>query len=213
MTTRALLPALAAAAAVAALAAGATGAATNPAKRLAVGDAVDVTGTGIACFAITSNKKDGLACVLWKGGGPRPGTFGVGIAVDGTVVMNQMLADGTAKTLYKRILQARAQGAGSAAAAAPARAGDTVYTLGAGHAFGLPVDAHHSLVCNIANITSAQAAPLYRGIKVGCWKTLDTLALPNSGCVQISDKLANVCHMGADGAVDRVVLLKRQPAP
>lgn len=212
MTSRALLSALAAAAAVAALAAGTAGAVTNPAKKLAIGDAVDVTGTGVACFALKSNGKNGIACVLWKGDGPRSGSFGVGMAVDGTVVLNQILADGSAKTLYKRILQARALGAGPTAAATSARAGGKVYKLGAGNAFGLPVDARHILVCNIVNVTTTEAAPIYRGIKVGCWKTLDTLALPNSGCVQISDKMANVCHMGPDGAVDRVVLLKKQPA-
>ena len=50
---------------------------------LKVGDAIDVVGTKIACFAINSSAKDGIACVLWKSSKAMTGSYGVGLAVDG----------------------------------------------------------------------------------------------------------------------------------
>ena len=130
-------------AALAALAAAPAAAAPLSSIPLKIGDAVDVVGTPMACFAITSNNKDGLACVLWKGSRPRTGTYGVGLAVDGTASLNKIKADGSGQTIFKRKLQA-------------AR---TVYKAHTGDLFGFQVNTSLSIACEVINVTSTAVEP------------------------------------------------------
>ena len=91
MNRRLLLLALAAVAAVSL--AGGAGAGTT--IQLKIGDAVDVLHTRVACYALNSNGKNGIGCVLIANGKPIPGTYSVGLAVDGTAVLNKINADGS----------------------------------------------------------------------------------------------------------------------
>ena len=168
------------------LAGGASLAAAAPhgtgAVKLAIGDTIDVKNTGIVCFALVSNRKPGLACVLWKGNAPLAGSYGVGIATDGTVVVNQIQADGTAKTLLKRVPQLAGRRSG--------RAAGKVYAGVPGDTFGLPIDKTHILGCRVVDVKPSEAVALYQGIKIACWRADNEFPVPNSNGVQISDRRA-----------------------
>lgn len=165
---------------------------------LRIGDAVDVAGTKVACFAIESNGKDGVACVLWGKNTARAGTYGVGLAVDGTAVLNRIKADGTSRRIFKRKLQGRE------------RAGKT-YRARVGDLFGLQISAARSLGCKVIDVKSRNLAPLYRGVKVSCWRATTRSALPNTYGVTISDKLAGVYRYDGKGRPSKDVVLRRQP--
>lgn len=186
--------------------AGAGSSAYSPARKLAIGDAVDVRGTGIACFAVVSNKKPGIGCaLLGKDGNPRPGSYAVGIAVDGTIVMSRVKADGTSATVLKRTPQA-AGGAATAGRAAK------VYPASPGDSFGLPIDTAHIIGCRVIEVLPSQAAkPLYRGIKVACWRATEKAPVPRSEGVEISDRFAAAFRFDAKGNVTAGILVKAQP--
>ena len=163
---------------------------------LKIGDAIDVVGTPIACFAITSNNKNGMACVLWKGSNPRTGTYGVGLAVDGTASVTKLKADGSGQTVFKRRLQA-------------AR---TVYKVHAGDLFGFQVSNDLSLACEVINVTSTAVEPLLRGVKVTCLRSNGKTSLPNSYFVTISAKVAAVSKWDAKSNATPWAIVKHQPS-
>lgn len=183
-------------AACAALAAAPAAAAPVRSIPLKIGDAIDVVGTPMACFAITSNKKDGLACLLWKGNGPRTGTFGVGLAVDGTASLNKIKADGSGQTIFKRKLQA-------------AR---TVYKAHTGDLFGFQVNPSLSIACEVINVASTAVEPLLRGVKVVCLRSNGKAAIPNSYFVTISAKFAAVSKWDAKSNPSQWGIVKKQPS-
>ena len=162
---------------------------------LKIGDAIDVVGTRIACFAIKSNGKNGRACVLLKGSTPIVGSYGAGLAVDGTAVLNKIKADGTADQVFKRRLQA-------------AR---TVYKVKTGDLFGFQITNTLSLGCRVINVTQTNVAAVYRGVKVSCWRATATQPLPNTYGVSISDKFAGVFRFDGKGNVTSWGLMKPQP--
>ena len=185
-------------------AAGTTGVSSaGGAVKLAIGDTIDVKNTGVVCFAVVSNKKPGLGCVLWKGNAPRIGSYGVGIATDGTVVVNQILADGSAKTLLKRVPQLAGHRSASAAG--------KVYAGLPGDTFGLPIDKTHILGCRVVDVKPSEAVALYQGIKIACWRADNEFPVPNSNGVQISDRMAAAYSFNAKGVVTKTLLVKRQP--
>ena len=83
-------------------------AASQKTVQLKIGDAVDLVGTRVACFAVKSNGKDGIGCVIWGKDKPLVGSYSVGLAVDGTAVLSKLKADGSAQQIFKRKPQARA---------------------------------------------------------------------------------------------------------
>ena len=189
---RRLAVAVAAFAAVVAVPAAAAPLTSIPLK---IGDAVDVVGTPLACFAITSNNKNGLACVLWKGSNPRTGTYGVGLAVDGTASIDKLKADGSGQTVFKRKLQA-------------AR---TVYKAHVGDLFGFQISNDVSIGCEVIDVTSSAVGQLYRGVKVTCLRSNGTTGIPGSYFVSVSAKFAGVGRFDAKGAISSWGVVKRQP--
>ena len=187
------LAAAGAAAAVVLLAS--AGAAQAKSIPLKVGDAVDVAGTGIACFAITSNGRDGMACVLWKGSKPKTGTYGVGMAVDGTVSLTHIDKNGSGTPVFKR----------------RPSAAHAVHKVKVGDAFGMQIDAKIALGCHVIDVTSTSVQPVYRGVKVSCWRATATDPLPKTYGVSISDKMAGVFRFDADGRVTTWGVMRRQP--
>ena len=163
---------------------------------LAVGDTVLVTGTRVGCYAIRSNGKAGMACVLLAKGKPIAGSFGSGLAVDGTAVVTRLQADGSASPVFKRRLGASPR----------------TYRVGVGEGFGLGVSAKVNLGCRVIDVTSTLVGPLYRGVKVSCWRATETAPLPNTYGVSISDKLAGVFRFDAKSRVTTWGFVRRQPA-
>jgi hypothetical protein len=182
MRTRLVL--IAAALAVAALAP----AAQAKTVELKVGDTVDVLGTPVLCVAITSNKQNGIACVLWSKDKPRAPSYGVGLSVKGTASLEHLKADGSSATVIKRKLASRSA--------------SKVYKLTVGDSFGMQISDKVALGCRIINVTSTAVEPLYRGTKVSCWLATATTPLPNTWGVSISAKFAGVFHFTATSQVD-----------
>lgn len=176
-------------------------AATASTRPLTSGDGIFVKGTSIACFVLRSNGKDGIGCVpVDKTTRPVSGTYGVGIAVDGTTIINQVKADGTSKTILRRKPQAAA------------RWSSRTYTAFPGDVFLLPIDPTHKLACRVTRVKPGQAAVLYQGVKIGCWRILRTgFPVPHSDAVQISDRMASIVRADAKGVFNRTVLVKKQP--
>jgi hypothetical protein len=172
------------------------GGASSKSIELKVGDAIDVVGTKVACFAITSNAKDGIGCVLWKQQKPMPGTFGAGLAVDGSATLTKLNPDGSGTTVMTRHPQARRK----------------VYQARVGDVFGWQISSTTSLGCRVLNVTSAAVAPVYRGIKVSCWRATSTSPLPNTYGVSISDSMAGIFRFDAKGNVSTWGVIRRQPA-
>lgn len=195
---RAALCTLAAVLAAGTVAATAATASTRP---LAIGDGIFVKGTSIVCFALRSNGKDGIGCVpVDKTTKPISGTYGVGIAVDGTTIINQVKADGTSKTILRRKPQAAT------------RRSSRTYTALPGDVFLLPIDPTHKLACRVTSVKPGQAAVLYQGVKIACWRILRTgFPVPNSDAVQISDRMAAIVRADATGVFNRTVLVRKQP--
>ncbi|HSP73875.1 MAG TPA: hypothetical protein VLN26_15990 [Gaiellaceae bacterium] len=187
-------PALAAGLAAAALVPAAS-AAPQRSIPLKVGDAIDVVGTRIACFALRSNGKNGMACVLLEGSDPIVGSYGAGLAVDGTAVLNKIKADGTSADVFRRKLQA-------------AR---TVYKVKTGDLFGLKITNTVSLRCRVIDVTATNLEAVYRGVKVSCWRATATRPLPNTYGISISDRFAGVFRFDAKGNVTSWGVMRRQP--
>lgn len=183
-------------AAFAALTAAPVAAAPQSSIPLKIGDAVDVVGTPMACYAISSNNKNGLACVLLKGSAIRTGSYAVALAVDGTASMKKLKADGSGQTIFKRKLQA-------------AR---TVYKAHAGDLFGFQVNNSLSIACEVINVTSTAVAPVYRGVKLVCLRSNGKTAIPTSYFVTISAKFASVSKFDAKSNPSSWALIKKQPS-
>lgn len=187
---------IALAALVAAAVAATASAAPTVDTLLKVGDAVDVLHTGVACFAIHSNGKDGMVCVLWQGSKPKAGTYGVGLAADGTAVLNRIKADGSSQRIFKRRLQAATK----------------VVRANVGDGFGLALPNGVDLGCRVIDITDTTTPVRYRGIKVSCWRSKGQSPVPTSYGVTISDKIAGVFRFDAQGkAMASGQLERRQP--
>lgn len=178
----------------------AAGGAARPQEtiRLRIGDVVDVAGTKIVCVAINSSKKDGVACVLWAKGKPIVGTYGAGLAVDGTAVLNRLKADGSAQQIFKRRLSS-------------AGARQTVRTVHVGDLFGFPIDNRISLGCRVLRIADAKLAAFYRGVRVSCWRATATAPLPHSYGIAISDRFAGVFAFDSAGVLAKDGVVRRQP--
>lgn len=196
MNKRLLILALVAVAAVSL----AGGAGAGNTIQLKIGDAVDVLNTRVACYALNSNGKNGIGCLLVAANGkPIPGSYSVGLAVDGTAVLNKVNADGSATHVFKkRLPQSRSTSSG------------TVYKVKPGQSFGLPVSGGIVIGCSVST-PSGSVAPIYRGIKVTCWFADASHAIPNRYGTAISDKLAGVFKVTPTGQ-SKTLLLKSQPA-
>ena len=177
------------------------GAGAGTAIKLKIGDAVDVLNTRVACYALTSNGKDGIGCLLiTNAGSPIAGSYTVGLAVDGTAVLNKVNADGSSSHVFKKRLPA----AHSAAAGA-------VYRVRPGESFGLPVSGNVAIGCKVLDVTSTSVAPVFRGIKVSCWYATATAPVPNTYGVSISDKMAGVFRFTSSGTIGSWGLMRQQP--
>ena len=166
--------------------------------QLKIGDAVDVVGTRVACFAVNSSGKDGVGCVIWGKDKPLPGSYTVGLAVDGTAALSQVNADGSSQRIFKR----KPQVLGRAA---------KVYRLGVGDVFGLQISSKIALGCKVINVADASVGPVYQGVKVTCYRATADSPLPNSLGVSISDKFAGVFQFDAKGAVMSNGIIRIQP--
>lgn len=196
---RRLLPLVALAATAAASLAGGAGA--GNAIQLKIGDAVDVLNTRVACFAVNSNGKDGIGCALiTNSGNPIAGSYSVGVAVDGTAVLNKVNADGSGTHVFKKRLPASRSSASGA-----------VYRVKPGQSFGLPVHDDVVIGCKVLSVTSTAVASVYRGIKVSCWYATATAPVPNTYGVSISDKMAGVFKITASGNVSSWGIMRQQP--
>jgi hypothetical protein len=184
-----------AAAAFAALTAVPAAAAPTSSIPLKIGDAVDVVGTPMACFAITSNHKNGMACVLWKGSNPKTGSYGVGLADDGTAEISKIKADGSGQIVFKRKLQSARK----------------VYKAHVGDLFGFQVNDSLSIGCEVINVTSTAVEPLLRGVKVICLRSNGTTSVPSSYFVTISAKVAAVAKFDTKSNVTPWAIVKHQP--
>ena len=182
-------------AALAALAAAPAAAAPLTNITLKIGDAVDVVGTPMACFAVHSNNKDGLGCLLWQGSKPQVGTYAVGLAVDGTASLTKLKADGTSQKIFKRKLQAARK----------------TYKAHPGDLFGFQVNSSLAIACEVINVTTTAVAPLGRGVKVVCLRSNGTTAIPTSYFVTISAKFASVSKFDAKSNPSTWALVKQQP--
>ena len=139
--------------------------------------------------------------MLLANGKPIPGTYGVGLAVDGTAVLNKVNADGSSTHVFKKRLPASRSASGG-----------TVYRLKAGESFGIPVSGGVVIGCKVLNVTSTSVAPVYRGIKVSCWFATASATVPNRYGVSISDKMAGVFKVTPSGQLSTWGLVKSQPS-
>jgi len=194
---RVLLPVALLSVALAVLSVGAS-AASQKSVQLKIGDAVDVLNTRVACFAVHSNGKDGVGCVIWGNSKPLPGSYSVGLAVDGTAVLSKLKPDGSAQQIFKRRPAARGRAA-------------KVYRVDVGDVFGLQITSKIALGCKVINVDDPSAAPVYRGIKVSCYRATAESPLPNSLGVSISDKFAGVFQFDSKGAVSSNGIMRTQP--
>lgn len=175
--------------------AGSVAAAPTSSVRLSVGDAVDVVNTKIACYAIKSNGKVGMACALLKGSKPQTASYGVGLAADGTAVVTKVRRDGSGTKVFNRRLQSHAR----------------VYRAHVGDLFGLQLTKRVSIGCRVIRVTSSVVQPLYRGLKVSCWRATATAPLPQTYGVSISDKFAGVFRFDSKGRVTTWGWMRKQP--
>ena len=182
------------------LSAGARPGAASANVVIKVGDAVAVAGTHIGCYGVTGDGKDGIVCFKVDAKGLAPGTFGIGAAEGGEVTAYKIKANREPKRIFKRTLQA---------AAAPAVAGKATktITLGVGKVFGL---AKTDILCQILKITKG-VAPLYRGVKVGCFRADTSGVLPSTYGVVLSDKFAAVFRFDAQGNAGPSLFERKQP--
>ncbi len=165
-----------------------------------VGDAVDVVATKLACYAVKASGKSGVVCFKLDAKGLDPGTFGVGIAQDGTVTAYKI----NAKREPKRILKREPQ-----SATGPDLALTTAKTirLRSGTTFQLKGT---SILCQILTVTSG-VAPLYRGTKVGCFRADGVGPLPRSNGVAVSGKFAGAFAFKANRKPGPSFFERKQP--
>lgn len=176
----------------------ATAKANGPPRNVAlsIGDVVTVRGTHIACYAISSNGKDGIACVLLAGGKPKSGTYGAGLAEDGTAVLTKLKADGTAQQVWKRKPQTRSK----------------QYALAVGDEFGMQLTSKVALGCQVINVTSTLVGPLYRGVKVSCFRATTVKPLGNAWGISISDRFAGSFWLDSYGRLTTKGVVRKQPS-
>ena len=187
---------LLAVAAVALTTAASASGASSSSIPLKIGDAIDVLNTKVACYAINSNGKDGVACVLLDAKGrPLAGSFGAGLAIDGTAVLTKINKDGTSTQVFKRKAAARR----------------TVYRVRPGDVFGIQITSKVALGCHVLNVTSTLVEPLYRGVKVSCWRATATTPLAKTYGISISDKFAGAFRFDARGRVTTWGVVHKQP--
>ncbi len=173
-------------------------AASQKAVQLKIGDAVDVVGTRVACFAVKSNGKNGVGCVIWGKDKPLPGSYTVGLAVDGTAVLTKIKPDGSAQQIFKRKPQVRGRAA-------------KVYRVNVGDLFGFQITSKIALGCKVIDVADGSVAPVYQGVKVSCYLATADSPLPNSLGISISDKFAGVFQFDAKGAVTSKGIMRTQP--
>jgi hypothetical protein len=61
-------------------------------------------------------------------------------------------------------------------------------------------------------LTSTLVGPIYRGVKVSCWRATATSPLPSTYGLSISDKMAGVFRFDAKGRVTTWGVMRRQPS-
>jgi len=190
-----LAPALAALLAVAFLAPAAS-AAGKQTVTLRIGDTVLVTGTPIRCFALNSGGKNGIGCLLWGKGRPVIGSYSAGLAVDGSAAVSLIKANGSTRVIKRGPASARTSGA--------------TYRVAVNDVFGIIVDAKIDLGCKVLDITTTTVAPIYRGVKVSCWRATTTAPVPMSWGISLSTKFAGVFKFDAHGNVTNTGAVKKQ---
>ena len=173
-------------------------AASQKSVQLKIGDAVDVVGTRVACFAVKSSGKDGVGCLIWGKDKPLAGSYSVGLAVDGTAVLSTIKADGSTQQIFKRKPAVRGRAA-------------KVYRVNVGDLFGLQITSTIALGCKVIKVADASVAPVYQGVKVSCYRATAESPLPDSLGVSISDKFAGVFQFDAKGAVTSNGIMRTQP--
>jgi hypothetical protein len=159
-----------------------------------------VAGTHVGCYGVSGGGKDGVVCFKVDSKSLAPGTFGVGIAEDGEVTAYRIQADRTPKRIFKRTLQA------IAAPETPIKAEKTI-TLGVGKVFNLKGT---NVLCQILEVTKG-VAPLYRGVKVGCFRANTNGVLPSTYGVAMSDKFAGVFRFDSKANPGPSVFERKQP--
>jgi hypothetical protein len=155
-----------------------------------------VAGTPLVCFAITSNNKNGMGCVLWKGGKPMVGSYTVGLAVDGTASVEKIKADGSGQSVFKRKLQSK----------------QTVYKAKVGDLFGFQASKNLAVACGVANVTSSALQLLYRGVRVTCLRVNGKTSVPSSYMVSITAKFAGVSKLDAKSRIAAWGFVEKQPS-
>jgi hypothetical protein len=164
---------------------------------LQIGDSVEIAGTPIQCFAAHSDGKDGIGCLLWGNGRPVIGSYSAGLAVDGSAAVSLINANGSTRVIRRGTQSAR-------------RAG-SVYTLGVGDVFGIIVTDKIDLGCKVLDVTSTAYDPIYRGVKVSCWRATTVGALPFTWGISLSVKFAGVFKYDAHGNPTATGALRKQP--
>lgn len=174
---------------------GRVAAAPSSAIKLSVGDAVDVLNTNVACYALKSNGKVGMACALLRRSNPITGSYGVALAADGTAVVTKVKPGGSGQKVFERRLQSHAR----------------LYRAAVGDLFGLQLSSRVSIGCRVIRVTSSLVQPLYRGLKVSCWRATSAAPLPRTYGVSISDKFAGVFRFDSKGRVTTWGWVRKQP--
>lgn len=174
---------------------------SQKAVKLKNGDAVGVTGTRLACFALTSSGKRGIACLLLANGKPVANSYGAALVVDGTAVVSKLKANGTSQDLFARKPQSATRAA-------------TVYTVGVNDVFGFVISPKLQIGCKVLNVTAKSIPATYRGIRVTCWRaTAASKPVGRSYFTSISDKFVAVAQFDAKGNVTSAapLIIKNQP--
>lgn len=153
---------------------------------LRLGDAVTVSGTRINCVATRSNGKVCIGCVLLRNQSTVVGSYGAGLAVDGTAVVTRFKADRSSVGVFKQ--RSRMNAFGYFASASNSHR----YTARIGDRFGFSANAGTSLGCQVINVTSQSVGSIYRGEKVSCWRATATAPIPLSWGISISNKIAGI---------------------
>jgi hypothetical protein len=164
---------------------------------LQIGDSVLVAGTPIECVAARSDGKNGIGCVLVRNGQPLVGTFATGLAVDGTAVVDRIGKNASTVVIERGMRRARTAA--------------TVYTASVNDVFGIVVTRTVNLGCKVIDVTSTAYAPLYRGLKVSCWRATRTESLPLTWATSLSVKFAGVFKFDAHGNPTATGVLRVQP--
>lgn len=165
-----------------------------------VGDAVAIAGTHIGCYGVTGDGKDGVVCFKVDSNGLAPGTFGVGAVENGEVAAYKIRSNREPKRIFKRTLAAADEPALTAASAKTIK-------LGVGKIFNLEGT---SLLCQIVKVTKG-VPPLYRGVKVGCFRADAAGPLPSAYGVALTDRFAGVFRFDSSRNAGPNIFVRAQP--